>query len=372
MTADPRPLICILDGAIDRTGGLTAARREAELLRDLARFMLVLPEDSSVADSDLPEFERVLRLPIVHPRRSWRAASAYLPSLVKSGYRLAELLHEARCSRLQVNDFYLMQGAAARLFGFDGCIATWIRIDPRRYGWIGKFWLDRAAASSDHLVAVSRFILGTLPTDLAATTIYDPAIAAPAGDGRTNSQRFVFIGNYIEGKGQDLGIAAFHRIAAEFPNAELIFHGSDMGLAKNGQYRDRLVELAGSGPGRARIQLEGYSSDLAPVYASALAALNCSVSESFSLTCLEASSRGLPVIATRSGGPQEIIEDGVTGILVPVGDAEAVADAMRNLLNDPRNAADMGRAGAGLVRDRFSADRFREQLAELFGLQQPE
>lgn len=369
MSADRRPLICIVDGAIDRTGGLMAARREAAALRDVARFMIVIPQNGRVQDCDLPEFERVVRLPIVHLRKSWRDVLLYLPCLFATGRRLTAMLQLAGCTRLQINDFTLMQGAAARWFGFDGCIATWVRMDPRRFGAIGRFWLDRASAASDHMIAVSQFIRGVLPADVPATLIYDPAPEIAPSPNAPTSQRFLFIGNYIVGKGQDLAIEAFHTIAGDFPNAELVFHGSDMGLAKNRLYRQRLDDLARTGPGTGRIQLRDYLCDPTRAYASSLAALNCSSSESFSLTCQEASAHGIAVIATQSGGPQEIIADGQTGFLIPIGHAPALADCMRRLLADPGMAAEMGKAGAKLMRERFGTQHFRQQLTGLFGLE---
>ena len=57
------------------------------------------------------------------------------------------------------------------------------------------------------------------------------------------------IGNYIEGKGQDRAIEAFHQIALDYPAAELVFHGGDMGLAKNRTYLSRLRCTAVNGTG---------------------------------------------------------------------------------------------------------------------------
>lgn len=366
-TAD-RPLVCILDGSVDITGALMAARREAALLADKARFMIVLPESSRTADADLPEFERIVRLPIVHLRKDWKDALRYLPALVVAGHRLAQLLHETRCTRLQVNDFYLMQGAAARLFGFTGRIATWVRIDPRHYGgFMSGIWLGRAETASDRVVAVSRFIQSALPPEMAATLLYDPAPDVTPIGADPASRRFVFVGNYIEGKGQEVAIAAFHRIAAAHPEAELIFHGGDMGLPKNRDYRARLEQIAGAGTGEDRIQFGDFA-DPASAFAGKLAALNCSRSESFSLACLEASAHGLPVIATDSGGPREVVDDGETGYLIPVGDCEVLADRMVRLLADPQAAVAMGRRGAKRVRSRFSPEAFRQGAAEILGL----
>jgi glycosyltransferase involved in cell wall biosynthesis len=59
-----------------------------------------------------------------------------------------------------------------------------------------------------------------------------------------------------------------------------------------------------------------------------------SLRESFGLTIVEAMVRGVPVVATRCGGPEELIADGETGFLVPVGDTEAMADRIAVLLEN--------------------------------------
>jgi glycosyltransferase involved in cell wall biosynthesis len=74
------------------------------------------------------------------------------------------------------------------------------------------------------------------------------------------------------------------------------------------------------------------------------------------------------VVATRSGGPEEIIEDGVTGYLVDVGDVNAMAARMDKLLSDPRMARTMGLAGAELVRKRFPVEDYSKEIRRAFDL----
>lgn len=63
--------------------------------------------------------------------------------------------------------------------------------------------------------------------------------------------------------------------------------------------------------------------------------VNASTAEPFGLTILEAQACGTPVVATASGGVPEFVRDGATGLLVPVGDERALADALQRLLSDP-------------------------------------
>lgn len=81
-----------------------------------------------------------------------------------------------------------------------------------------------------------------------------------------------------------------------------------------------------------------------------------SLEEAFPLAALEGMASGKPVIATSVGGVPELIEDGVTGLLVPPGDEEALARALERFLADPSAAASLGAAARRRVAERFTED----------------
>ena len=88
--------------------------------------------------------------------------------------------------------------------------------------------------------------------------------------------------------------------------------------------------------------------------------------EGMPLTVLEAMASGLPVVATPVGGTQELVDDGVHGRLVPVGDSEALAKAVIELLDEPSLAKEMGRRGHHLVEEGYSWDRVVEQTEQVY------
>lgn len=92
-----------------------------------------------------------------------------------------------------------------------------------------------------------------------------------------------------------------------------------------------------------------------------------SVYEPFGLINLEAMACGAPVVATRVGGIPEVVVDGETGWLVPPGDPQALADAVRGVLAEPERAAGFGEAGRRRVEARFSWDRIAERTLEVYG-----
>lgn len=132
--------------------------------------------------------------------------------------------------------------------------------------------------------------------------------------------------------------------------------------------RERLrLVMVGGGPLRETVQaivdeagvanlcwLPGERADVADV----MRAMSCfvlpSLAEGISNTILEAMATGLPVLATRVGGNAELVSHGRTGLLVPPADAEAMAQALLKLAQDPAAAAAMGRAGRADVEGQFS------------------
>jgi glycosyltransferase involved in cell wall biosynthesis len=88
------------------------------------------------------------------------------------------------------------------------------------------------------------------------------------------------------------------------------------------------------------------------------------VPEPFGMVLIEAMAQSRPVIATRGGGPSEVVEDGATGLLVPPDDAPAMADAMRLLAADPKRRCAMGEAGLQRVKARFSSEAMASRLLQ--------
>lgn len=127
--------------------------------------------------------------------------------------------------------------------------------------------------------------------------------------------------------------------------------------------------LIGDGPERSRAEAFARQHDLwhrvaflgkqehvATWLAQADLFLFPSENESFGLAALEAQSVGIPVVGSNAGGICEVIEDGVTGFLHPVGDTDAMAQSVVRLIDDPVRRKRMGEAARARVRDRFRLD----------------
>jgi sugar transferase (PEP-CTERM/EpsH1 system associated) len=103
-----------------------------------------------------------------------------------------------------------------------------------------------------------------------------------------------------------------------------------------------------------RVTMLGLRTDVRRLLCGADAFLLTSLSEGVPVTILEAMAAGVPVIATNVGGVPEIIEDSVTGLLVPAADAQGIADALLRMACDPILASSIAAAASQRVRTRFS------------------
>jgi glycosyltransferase involved in cell wall biosynthesis len=112
------------------------------------------------------------------------------------------------------------------------------------------------------------------------------------------------------------------------------------------------------------VDLPGWRDDLERVYAGFDLALLTSRNEGTPVALIEAAAAGVPAVATRVGGVPSVVEDGVTGLLVPPGDPEALAEAVLALLRDPERRKAMGRA----ARDRATRFRAERLLGDIDGL----
>ncbi len=139
------------------------------------------------------------------------------------------------------------------------------------------------------------------------------------------------------------------------------------------------LDVAGDGPERASlVQLQrelrleghvhflGFRSDVGTLLQSANLFVMSSIGEGISLTLLEAMACELPVITTDVGGNREVVDPGRTGLLVPAGRPEILAETILGVLRDPERASQMGRAGRQRVEEAFDSRRMVASYEQLY------
>jgi glycosyltransferase involved in cell wall biosynthesis len=165
-------------------------------------------------------------------------------------------------------------------------------------------------------------------------------------------------------KGHEEFVRAAKQILYEFKNAYFIIAGVD--TSPNGENRTALNRLIEQLNLVDHVRIVGGLEDVAPLLCSLDVFVSASRIESFGLAIAEAMACGVAVVATETAGAREILGQNETGLLVPVGDAQALATAVRALLNDKDRRKYLGNAGGKAVCEHFSLDRMVETTERIY------
>jgi glycosyltransferase involved in cell wall biosynthesis len=169
----------------------------------------------------------------------------------------------------------------------------------------------------------------------------------------------VVVGRLVPAKGVDTLLRATARVIRTRPDFRLE-------IAGDGEARPGLEQLAGELGLGDRVRFLGTVRDVPELLARASALALPSLSEGISLTLLEAMARGLPIVATRVGGNPEVVEDGVSGRLVPAGDPDRLAEELLGVWPVSDQTRAMGRAGRERVERLFDVRRMVAEYETLY------
>ncbi|HEX8818127.1 MAG TPA: glycosyltransferase [Terriglobales bacterium] len=190
---------------------------------------------------------------------------------------------------------------------------------------------------------------------------FDPSLRSsrvfPVGD---KGKRIVLVGNmHSDVKGHPWLIQAAAVVLKEFPDTKFILVGD--GARRRGfESQVRAVRLEKS------FAFVGRSNDVPSILAECDIAVLPSCAEGLPNAILEYLAAGLPTIATSVGGNTEVINDGVTGVLIPPEDSNALSNALLRLLRDSGLSATLAAAGQNYVRRNFSVQRLVDGIDSLY------
>ena len=233
---------------------------------------------------------------------------------------------------------------------------------------------DARAPKAD---ALTRFVAGRTQAFIAANRPLEALLKAAfpgskvervaqgiAGPGREaalpSAPVLGMIARFDKVKGHEILIDAVARLKSRVP-------GLRARCAGEGRLLERLTwQLKPAGLENA-VEFPGRVPDAEAFMASCRVGVVPSLgSEAVSRATLEWMSLGRPVVASRVGGIPDLVEDGVTGLLVPPGDSGALATALSSLLLDPEMAAAMGRAGRARWEEQFGLKKFFEETQRVY------
>ena len=337
------PTVLVVDNSRAVTGALNALRHATTPLREQFGFVYVVPAGSTARPVLEADGYRVHELPFVEISRRPADLLRYLPLLLLSLGRLPVLTHVR----------FLPQ-ALPQAFA-------------RPWRWLAEHLAQRVLCVSD---AVRAYFA---PGHGRVQTVYDPLPArgeklpthavAEAADAPV---RLLYLSNYIRGKGQNFAVEAFRQAYAQCPRLRLHFVGGDMGLVKNQEFRQELEATVRQANLAGVVTFAGFASDTEDLMKAHDVVLNFSEAESFSLTCLDALYYGVPLIASDCGGPAELFEANVSGLLVPNRDVAAMVAAMVQLAENAGQRRAFAQASRAFVRQKFAPAHTYLRLADCY------
>jgi glycosyltransferase involved in cell wall biosynthesis len=184
-----------------------------------------------------------------------------------------------------------------------------------------------------------------------------PAPGIPPSHGR--AKLIVAAGRLVKSKRYDVLIRAFAKVVAERPDWQLRIYG-------DGDQDKALRALVGELGLHNHVRMMGGYMPIEPEWAKSSIAAVSADKEPFGMTLVEAMRCGVPVVSTDAPhGPGEILADGVDGLLTPVGDPDALGDALLRLINDEPLRRSMA-AAALASSTRYDPAPIAEQYEQLF------
>jgi glycosyltransferase involved in cell wall biosynthesis len=341
----------------------------AALLRDLAARGHEVTVITGIDHEELPERDSyhgcaVHRLRLVPPIRD-----RDLETLVAVRGRVRALAHEARPDVVHAvftgaSIFYLKRsvlGDVPLIMSFHG---SWPMVEFRP-----DAGLSHALSEAAWVTACSRSALEDLremtPVVAGKSSVVlnglDPASDAEPGPPPAGPPVLLVSGRVVFDKGFDVAVDAFAEVAAEFPGARLV-------VAGDGPEVEPLRARAAALGVAHGVEFRGWISPhaVAELVAETSIVVVPSRLEGFGLVALEAAHGARPVVAARVGGLPEVVEDGVTGLLVAPEDASAMAAAILALLRSPEDIVRMGTAARARALELFSARRHADEWEALY------
>jgi len=185
--------------------------------------------------------------------------------------------------------------------------------------------------------------------------------APPFPEFRDGKRNILFVGRQEQRKGLPYLIEAFGKLKQEMPDTRLIVVGPDGGL------RQACIRYISEHNVKDVVFTDLVPYEDLPRYyktADVFCAPNTG-NESLGLIVLEAMAAGAPIVGTRIQGFQDVLTEGVHGLLVPPKDSEALCVALRKLLNDAAMREEMGRAGSRDAR-KYSWDEMSGRVLQMY------
>lgn len=284
--------------------------------------------------------------------------------------------------------------AVARAAKLEKYPVVWHIREPIHNGYFGwrREWLKKQIAEdATRVIAISDYDASRLTPSPNIRVIYNFVDFSvfdrnlSAGEARrkfnlTPAQNIVtLLGGVAYPKGTLPFVQALGRVKKALPTTKFLIAGPPPSVGDTSRLKslakfvlqadayDRQVMAAASeGITAGAIRFIGLRSDIPQVLAATDVLVFPSVVPHFARPILEAGAMAKPVVGSRLGGPLELVQDNVTGLLVPPNDPEALAEALIGLLKDPARMTQLGEAGYQQAREKFDAVKNAQRTFDVY------
>jgi L-malate glycosyltransferase len=358
--------ILIIDNSIGITGAFRSIVAMIDGLTKYSCCLFALPHQTNIQQINFEKLS-VVKIPFLEIQKSWRVLF-YLPMLLVNSLRVNRIINTHKINILHVNDIYNMVGVLLKVIRPNVRVVYHVRLLPKSYASpLYRIWTRLVFRYADAIVCVSQAVFRELPESPKKMLVYDalPVPLVKTVSAKNDKFTFLYPANFIPGKGQNHALEAFVSVLPKLVDSQLIFIGDDLGKKKNRKYLSKLRQQVKEMKLTDRVIFVDKAQILEPFYRSAHVTLIFSESESFSMTCLESLLYGTPVIATRCGGPEEIIEHEVNGFLVTNMDVTEMGEAMIKLFYDSLLREEMTRQ-AIKINQKFSIHMSSKKMSDLY------
>lgn len=295
--------------------------------------------------------------PVVLPTSASRVAMA------RSAWRLRRVLRAMRPDVVHADGVKAAVVAAAALVGSRTPL-VWVKHDFSYDGRLVRIVARRCA----EVVGVSSAVLAAVPGRV-PTSVVPPGIELPPVDRGPSRGVVALVARFHSVKGHFELLAAVPEVLRHCPDARFLFVGGDDPTQLD--YAARVRAAAAPFVEQGVLALTGHRDDVLRIVADADVLVMPSVVddrgfglEASPVTAIEAMAVGTPVVAYAAGGLPELL--GPCGVLVPLGDRVALADAIAGVLVDEERRLALGRCGQARVAERYTSPHMAEGMRAVY------
>lgn len=389
MAQGEAPVVLYLDHTAKWSGGEIALLRTLEAIdRSCVTPVVVLAEEGPFAEQVKKIGIETHILPLSEDLREVRrgelgasgllskigAATAYAGYANKIAQfarkRGATLIH---CNSLKADIYGALAGKIARI-----PVLWHVRdhIDPsylpgpavKGFRALARLWPDYVITNSDSTLeklfpdGPGKQRCGAVHDGLADRELTTP-VPAETDQWKNDPPCVGIVGRLVEWKGQHIFLEAAKKIVAGGQKARFILIGAP--LFGEADYEAELKKLAE--PLGNLVEFTGFQTNIPELLRGLDICVHASTTpEPFGQVVIEAMAEGIPVIGSDGGGVREIVTHGETGLLTPMGDADALAKELSHLLREPLRASQLARKGYYRVRTHFTAAHNARKIEKIY------